>query len=78
MRSTRLRSTRFTALSLGVALTVGGGSVFMSACRQKGPAQRVGEKLDNAKEKVGDAINPKGPVEKAGRKIDKSVDELKR
>ena len=44
-----------------------------TSCRQKGPAEKAGEGVDKAVEKVSDAINPKGPVEKAGEKVDKAL-----
>ena len=40
---------------------------------KKGPAEQTGEKLDNAGQKVKDAIDPPGPLEKAGRSVDKAV-----
>lgn len=43
------------------------------SCREKGPAEKVGESLDKAVEKMKDAAEPKGPVEKAGEKIDKAL-----
>lgn len=47
----------------------------LSGCpRHKGPAERAGEKLDRAADKVEDAVDPKGPLEKAGRKIDRAVE----
>lgn len=48
---------------------------ILTSCEKKGPAERAGEKLDQAAEKVKDAVDPKGPAEKAGEKID---DALKR
>ncbi len=45
----------------------------LSGCEQRGPAQRMGEKLDSAKESVQDTVNPKGPVEKSGREVDKAL-----
>lgn len=47
--------------------------LVLPACREKGPAERAGEKIDKAGEKISDAIDPKGPAEKAGREIDKAV-----
>ncbi len=51
------------------------------ACEKKGPAEEVGEKLDEAVKAVEDAVDPKGPAEKvgealddAGRKISDAVD----
>lgn len=46
----------------------------LTACERKGPAERAGEKVDNAIDKVKDKLDPKGPAEKAGRKIDKALD----
>ncbi|MEO5917740.1 MAG: hypothetical protein ABIS50_26145 [Luteolibacter sp.] len=43
------------------------------SCKKKGPAEKAGEGIDKAVEKVGDAIDPKGPVEKAGEKVDKAL-----
>jgi hypothetical protein len=55
------------ALATGVALIAG--------C-EKGPAQKMGERVDRA---VGeDRVFSKGPGENAGKKVDKAVDDLKR
>jgi hypothetical protein len=40
------------------------------SCREKGPAEKVGESMDKVVEDVKDAVDPKGPVEKAGEKVD--------
>lgn len=45
----------------------------LTSCREKGPAEKVGESLDKAAENVKDAVDPKGPVEKAGEKVDKAL-----
>ncbi len=47
-------------------------SAFAS-CKQKGPAEKTGEKMDNAIENVKDAVDPKGPAEKAGEKVDEAL-----
>ncbi len=47
------------------------GSVV--SCREKGPAEKAGEKVDSAVDKVKDTIDPKGPGEKAGEKIDEAL-----
>jgi hypothetical protein len=49
----------------------------LSACEKKGPAEKAGEKIDKAVDKVQDTVNPKGPMEKAGEKVDESVDKTK-
>lgn len=46
---------------------------MMTSCREKGPAEKIGESIDNAAEDVKDAVDPKGPVEKAGEKVDKAL-----
>ncbi len=46
----------------------------VAGCREKGPAEKAGEKLDKAGEKISDTLDPKGPAEKAGRKVDKALD----
>ena len=43
------------------------------SCKEKGPAEKLGESLDKATENVKDAVDPKGPVEKAGEKVDKAL-----
>jgi hypothetical protein len=46
------------------------GLLSLVGCQQ-GPAERVGERVDNAAREVRDTVNPpRGPVEAAGRKID--------
>ncbi len=65
-------------LSLLLALSVvAGAASFGTGCRQKGPAERAGEKVDRTMDEVEDAVDPKGPAEKAGRKIDRAVDGAK-
>lgn len=56
-------------LSLGL-LSLAGPLV---SCREKGPAEKAGESMDKAVDKVKDAVDPKGPVEKAGEKVDKAL-----
>ncbi len=63
------------ALALGMAI---GGAAITSGCREKGPAEKAGEKVDHAIDKVDDAVNPKGPAEKAGRAVDRAVDDVKK
>lgn len=45
------------------------------SCKKKGPAEKAGEKMDEAIENVKDSIDPKGPVEKVGEKIDNALGE---
>jgi hypothetical protein len=64
-----------TVLAVGLAL---GGVTLASGCREKGPAERAGEKVDHAMDKVEDTLDPPhGPAERAGRKIDRAIDDAK-
>ena len=45
----------------------------LASCKEKGPAEKVGEKMDKAVEEVKAAVDPKGPVEKAGEKVDDAL-----
>ena len=49
------------------------GSGVLVGC-EKGPAEKVGEKLDKALDK----LSGKGPLEKAGERIDQAVDTLRK
>lgn len=57
-------------LSMFVLLTVLGGSAAaaLSGCEEKGPAEKAGEKVDDALEKAGDKI------EDAGDKVEDALD----
>ena len=46
----------------------------LAACHQEGPAERAGKSLDNAGQRIDDALNPpQGPAQSAGRKIDRTL-----
>ena len=47
---------------------------FSSMGCEQGPAERTGEKIDRAM----DRLSGKGPAEKAGERIDNAVKELKK
>jgi ABC-type oligopeptide transport system substrate-binding subunit len=67
--------TRNRLSALLVVVMLATSSVAMLACEKpKGPAEKAGEKLDKAVDKVSDAVDPKGPAEKAGRAIDRATD----
>lgn len=57
-------------LSMLVLLTVLGGSAAatLSGCEKKGPAEKAGEKVDDALEEAGDKI------EDAGDKVEDALD----
>ena len=65
-----MTSTQTRALLVGIIFSAG---LMVGGCREKGPAEKVGEKLDKAGEKISDTLDPKGPAEKAGRQVDKAV-----
>ena len=45
----------------------------VAACND-GPAERLGERVDRAAERVQDTVDPpRGPIERAGRAIDRAV-----
>ena len=60
-----------------ITLLISMAAAFTAGCGKKGPAEKVGEKLDHAKENMKDAVTPDGPAEKAGKKLDKTVEDVK-
>jgi hypothetical protein len=58
-----------------ILLTVCSISIIaaFASCKPKGPAEKAGEKMDNAIENVKDAVDPEGPAENAGEKVDKAL-----
>jgi hypothetical protein len=49
-------------------------TLCLGACHQEGPAERAGQNLDNAGQRIGDTLNPpQGPAQSAGRKIDRAL-----
>jgi hypothetical protein len=70
MVAQRIRSITLAALLAGAA------TLSLTGCPEKeGPAEKLGEAVDEAAEKAGDAIDPKGPAEKAGRAVDKALED---
>lgn len=63
---------KLSILSISLLIATG-----LLACEKKGSAEKVGEKIDKtveqAKDKVQDAVKPEGPMEKTGKKIDEAV-----
>ena len=70
------RHTRLLSATLVIGLAAG-GATFLGGCREKGPAERAGDKVDRTIDKIEDKLDPKGPAEKAGEKIDRAVDDIK-
>lgn len=56
--------------AIWVALIVMG----LAACDKKGPAERAGERIDNATERAGDKIEDAG--DKAAEKMDHAADKI--
>jgi hypothetical protein len=67
---------KLSLLSAGLLIAAG-----LFACEQKGPAEKAGEKIDQAvekaQEKIEDATKPEGPMEQAGKKVDEVVEDTK-
>ncbi|MDO8289851.1 MAG: hypothetical protein Q7T44_11600 [Parvibaculum sp.] len=61
---------RKSIIGLAVALPLFG---MLAACEEKGPAEELGEKIDDAGQSMKDAIDPPGPAEETGRKIDDAL-----
>lgn len=52
------------------------GLSLVTACDEKGPAERAGEDVDEAMEDLKDKFDgDKGALEKAGEKVDEAVDD---
>ena len=49
--------------------------VGLAACEKKGPAEKAGEKIDNAAEKAGEKID--NAANKAGEKLNETGDKIK-
>ena len=67
--STPWRNARRMATHVATGLVLA-AALGLTGCPTKGPAEKAGEAIDRATDKVSDTVNPKGPVEKAGRAID--------
>lgn len=60
-----MRAGRWATMAVLAALA-------LAACEDKGPVQKVGERIDRAV----DDLKGKGPAEKAGERVDKAVEDL--
>jgi hypothetical protein len=63
---------KLRAGAIGTALVA---VVGLAAC-EKGPAQKMGERIDRATDQ--DKVFRKGPAEKAGKKVDETIDDIKK
>ena len=76
-----LKKVFISSLSVLTALFL---FVGISGCEKEGPAEKIGEEIDqsvedvkDAAEEAGDKITGQGPAEELGEKIDDSVEEVK-
>lgn len=60
----------------GLAALLFTGSLVLVGCETKGPAERAGEKIDEAADAAVDAVDPRGPMEKAGDKLDEAGEKV--
>lgn len=60
-----------TVLCAGLVVMVLGG------CKQEGPAERAGKDIDEAAERLGEALEKKDPVERAGEQIDEAIEKAR-
>lgn len=66
--------TRTSARFAGLGCVLAGALALGAGCEsEKGPAEKAGENIDSAAQKVKDTVSPPGPVEKAGRAVDKTL-----
>ena len=61
---------KITTTLLFLALSV---SLSLVSCEKKGPAEKMGEKLDEAVKSVEEGVDSKGPAEKIGEAVDKAT-----
>jgi hypothetical protein len=59
---------------VAVAIALSLVTLPLAGCEHEGPAERAGEKVDNAVDKTKDALDPRGPAEKAGKEVDDALD----
>ncbi len=64
---------RSAQLRVYAAVLAAAAALALTGCPEKGPAEKAGDKIDKAMDKVSDTLDPKGPAEKAGRSIDRAV-----
>ena len=57
--------------SLGAVLAMSALLVALSGCEQKGPAEKAGEKMDNAAEQAGEQMEKAGEAVKDAAQGDK-------
>jgi len=48
-------------------------ALMLTACEKQGPAETMGEKIDDKVNQVEDTLKDRGPMQKAGDRIDDAV-----
>jgi len=67
------RPWRFPIAVLAAVLSV--GLPLCTGCREKGPVEKASQKVDEAVDKLQDAVDSEGPAERMGEKIDEALDQ---
>lgn len=70
LRSATTRGRRPVRRLATLVLAAFAMTATLTACPEKGPAEKAGEALDDAGEGIKDAVTPDGPAEDLGEKID--------
>lgn len=65
-----MSSCKRFSLAVCTGLTV----LILGGCQKEGPAERAGKEIDEAAERLGEAVEKKGPTERAGEKVDEAVE----
>ena len=64
-------------MKITIAAMIAALVLTLSACeREKGPAEKLGEKIDESVEKI--THGDEGALEKAGREADEAIDDAKK
>jgi hypothetical protein len=68
------RSPKISSALFALLLALGGG-VALTGCEEQGPAEKAGEKIDDAVEDAGDKIDEAGDsVEEAADEVEEETD----
>lgn len=63
----------YRLLSVAIAISM---AVLLASCEEdKGPAEKIGQQVDEAVDKMAEQVESEGPAEKAGERIDQALDQ---